>query len=101
MATSTPTTFFRGAASTTSTTLYTTPGATTSIVTELFLANSTSLQQNLTISLNGTPILPNIIIAAGAVLDFQIKQPLSSGQTISGFATSTGVIFHIAGVQVA
>lgn len=91
---------FRGAASTGSTTLYTTPSATTTIVTNIVVCNETTSSQTARIALNGVSILFDTPIAANSVAVFDLKQPLSATQTITGQASSTSVDFHIAGVEV-
>ena len=66
---------FRGAASTSSATLYTTPSATTTVVTNIAIANTT------------------------AYID--LKQVLDATDTIKGLASATTVDFHISGVEIA
>lgn len=91
---------FRGAASTTSTTLYTVPSSTTAVVTNIVICNETASSQTARIVLNGTSLIYDAPIAANSVAVFDIKQPLSATQTISGLASSTSVDFHIAGVEI-
>lgn len=92
---------FRGAASTSSTTLYTTPSATTTIVTEIVVSNTASAGATFTINLNGTAIVSGAGVAANDSTVIQIKQPIAATQTITGLASATSVNFHIAGVEVA
>lgn len=91
---------FRGAASTGSTTLYTTPSATTTIVTNIVVCNETASAQTFRILLNGVSLIYDASIGANSVAVFDIKQPLAATQTITGLASSTSVDFHIAGVEV-
>ena len=91
---------FRGAASTGSTTLYTVPAATTTIVTNIVICNETSSSQTARILLAGTSLIYDAPVAANSVAVFDIKQPLAATQTITGQASSTSVDFHIAGVEV-
>lgn len=91
---------FRGAASTGSTTLYTVPSATTAIVTNILVSNTASASATFTINLNGIAIFSSAPVAANTVVVLDLKQPLSSTQTISGSASATTVNFHIAGVEV-
>ena len=93
---------FRGAATTnTATTLYTVPSATTTIVTNIVVANTAASSATYTLSLNGVVIANAVAVGANdsAVLD--IKQPIAATQTIAGGASATTVNFHIAGIEIA
>lgn len=92
---------FRGAASTTSATLYTVPAGTTAIVTNIVACNETASAQTFRILLNGVSLIFDAPLAANTTATFELKQPLSATQTITGLASSTSVDFHIAGVEVA
>jgi len=92
---------FRGAASTSSTTLYTVPSATTTIVTEIVVANTASAAGTFTITLNGIAIASGTTVGATDSTIIQIKQPLAATQIIAGLASATTINFHIAGVEVA
>ena len=91
---------FRGAASTGSTTLYTVPSATTAIVTNIVVCNETNASQTFRMALNGVSVAFDTPVNANSVAVFDLKQPLSAGQTITGQASSTSVDFHVAGVEV-
>ena len=91
---------FRGNASTGSTTLYTVPAATTTVVTEIAACNTSSSSQTVTVSLNGVEILDAATVGADTTLVVPLKQPISATQTITGLATATTVRFHIAGVEI-
>jgi hypothetical protein len=93
---------FRGAATTnTSTTLYTVPANTTTIVTNIVVTNTASGDATFTLSLDDVT-LANLVTVGGydsTVLD--IKQVLSATDTIKGGASATTVNFHISGVEIA
>ena len=91
---------FRGAASTSNTTLYTTPSATTAIVTNIVIDNTSASEQTVTINLNGTALISSAPVAANASAFFDLKQTLAATQTISGSASATSVNFHISGVEI-
>ena len=95
-----PKVFFRGSASTGSTTLYTVPSATTAIITEIAACNTSSSTQTATVFLNGVEIIEAATIAADTTLVVPLKQPLSATQVIAGLASATSVRFHISGVEV-
>ena len=92
---------FRGAASTSNTTLYTVPSATTAIVTNVVVTNTATSSATFTLNLNGTAIQSASTIAANSSAYFDLKQVLAATQTIAGSASATTVNFHISGVEVA
>ena len=97
----TPTALYRGAATTTlTTTLYTVPSATTTIVTEILVANTASSSGTFTISLDGVIIANTITVGANDTTIIQCRQPLSATQTIQGGASATTVNLSISGVQI-
>jgi hypothetical protein len=93
-------TLFRGAASGTSTTLYTTPASTVTVVTSIIVTNTTSAQETFTLSLGGTVLAQDVLVASYDSLVIDVKQVLTATQTITGLASSTGVNFHLAGVEI-
>ena len=94
-------TLFRGAASTSSTTLYTVPAATTTVVTDIVVANTSATAGTFTISLNGTVFANTVTVGGNDSTIIQVKQPLTATQTIKGLASATTVNFHIGGVEIA
>lgn len=91
---------FRGAAATTSTTLYTVPSATNTIVTNIVVDNTSGSAQTFTINLDGIALLSSAPIAANASAFFDLKQVLATTKTITGLASATTVTFHISGVEI-
>lgn len=91
---------FRGAASTSNTTLYTTPSATTTIVTNIVVDNTSASAQTFTINLNGTALLSSAAIEPNASAFFDLKQAIAATQTVTGSASATSVTFHISGVEI-
>lgn len=96
----TPKKLFRGAASTGSTTLYTTPSATTTVVTNIVVTNTSGSSQTFTINLAGAAIASAATISANSLATFDIKQVINATETITGLASATSVIFHISGVEI-
>lgn len=92
---------YRGAAATSSATLYTVPAATTTTVTNIVVTNTAGTAANVTISLDGVVLLPAVSVAAGSMATFDLKQAIEATKVIAGFATATTVNFHISGVEVA
>lgn len=96
----TPTRFARAALTTTSATLYTVPAATTSIVTEIIINNTTAADVVPTISLAGVALVSNSPVPANGILVLGMKQILSAAETITGSASAAGLNVFISGVNV-
>ena len=95
----TPALFYRGAAATSSTTLYTVPSSTTSVLTDIVVSNTSADQQYVTMTVDGVNILPAVPISANTVINLQPKTVMATTKILAGFATSTDVKFHISGVE--
>lgn len=91
----------RTAASTSNATLYTTPSATTTIVTNIVVANTAATAATFDLSLDGVQIFNDAAIAANSTAFFDLKQVLVATDLIEGLASATTVNFHISGVEVA
>ena len=97
----TPKTLFRGAATTTtSTTLYTVPSATTAIVTNIVVTNTGSSAATFTIALDDVSLATAVNVTASDSTVIDLKQVLSAADTIKGGASATTVNFHISGVEI-
>lgn len=93
---------FRGAASTSSTTLYTTPSATTAIVTNIVVANtSSSLSGTFTLTLDSVEIAKDVVVATNDSVTIDLKQVLPTTKILAGLASATTMKFHISGVEIA
>jgi hypothetical protein len=91
---------FRGAATTGSTTLYTVPASTTTVITEIMVVNTTATQGTFTLSLDGVSIATAVIILGNDSTVIPCKQVLATTKTISGLASATTINFHISGVEI-
>lgn len=90
----------RTAAATTSTTLYTVPSATTAVITNIAVANTSSSSQTFSLTLNGVALHTTTAIAANSTVYIDLKQVLSASQVLAGLASATSVTFHISGVEI-
>lgn len=92
---------------TTTTVLYTVPAATATIVKEILLCNTDSAACTVTLQAGGTTgvadrILSAVSLAAGETKFVSLSTVLSTGQTITGGASSASVVgCKISGVEVA
>ncbi len=93
-------TLFRGAAATSSTTLYTAPTGVAVAVTNIAITNDSTSAVTATISLATIPLLGGISVAANSTQFVDLEQIIYNGETITGSASTTTVDFHIAGYEV-
>lgn len=94
-------TLFRGAATTsTGTTLYTVPSATTTVVTNIVVTNTAGTAGTFTLGLGGTNLATTVTVNALDSTVIDLKQVLTATQTITGGASATTINFHIAGVEI-
>lgn len=91
----------RTAAATSSTTLYTVPASTTTVVTNVLVANTASTAATFDLSLDDVQIANDVSVAANSITVIDLKQVLAQNKTIKGLASATSVNFHISGVEIA
>lgn len=91
---------FRGAASTTSTSLYTVPASTKTIVTDIVICNTDSSSATFSIELAGVSITSTTTIAANSIATFSMKQVMDAAEEITGDASAATISFHISGVEI-
>ena len=91
---------FRGAAATTSTTLYTTPATATAVVTNIGVTNTTTSAVTASILLDDVAILSSVAVDARTTIFVDLKQVVVASDTIKGSASTTAVNFHISGVEI-
>lgn len=101
----TPTILFRGAATTTLTTvLYTVPASTTAIVSSIAVTNTAATSATFTLAMGtagaNVALATAVTVAANSTTFIDLKQVLTTTMTITGGASATTVNFHISGIQV-
>jgi hypothetical protein len=90
----------RTAAATTSTTLYTVPSATTTVVSNIVICNPTGSAVTASMTINAIDLLGSVSIAANSTAFFDLKQVIPATQVIAGSASTTAVDFHVSGVEI-
>jgi hypothetical protein len=80
---------------------YTVPASTTTIATNILVANKSSASQTYTICLDTVCIAYQQSIAANGTVAIDLKQTLTTGKVIMGSASSPLVNLHISGMTVA
>ena len=93
--------FFRGAAATSSATLYTVPASTTTVVTNIVVTNTAATSATFTLLLDDVSIGTTVTVGAYDSTIFDLKQVLATTKTIKGLASAVTVNFHISGVEIA
>jgi D-aminopeptidase len=95
---------FRGAASTSSTTLYTVPStSTTTVVTNILVTNTTVSDATFTLLIDDISIATTILVGGSDTTVIDLKQVIPANatpKTIKGSASTTTVNFHISGVEI-
>jgi len=93
-------TIFRGAASTSSTRLYTAPTSTATIVTNIGITNTTTSAATATINFATVALVSSLSVPPNSTQFIDLQQIVFNGEEITGSASTTGVNFHIAGTEV-
>jgi hypothetical protein len=100
MADNTSFTLFRGAAVTSSTTLYTSPTNMAVCITNIAICNDSAGSLTASLSLGGVPLFTSLAVAANTTTYLTPDQIIYNGEVIAGSASSTAIDFHIAGYEV-
>jgi hypothetical protein len=100
MADNTSLTLFRGAAATSSTTLYTSPSSIAVCITNIAICNDSAGALTASLSLAGVPLISGLSVAANTTTYITPDQIIYNGEVIAGSASSTAIDFHIAGYEV-
>jgi hypothetical protein len=91
---------FRGAASTSSVTLYTVPSATTTVVTNIVVTNTASGAGTFNLLLDDVSLGTLVTVGGYDSTTIDLKQVLATTKTIKGLASATTINFHISGVEI-
>jgi hypothetical protein len=90
----------RTAAAVTSTTLYTVPASTTTVITNIAVCNNAATAATFTILLDDIELHKDTAVAANSTIYIDLKQVLATTKTIKGLASAITVDFHISGVEI-
>lgn len=93
-------TLYRGAAATSSATLYTVPAATSTLISTILVTNTSASNQTFTMTLDGVSIATTTVVPANDTNIIEIKQHLAATKVIAGLASATTVNFHITGIEI-
>ena len=93
-------TLYRGAAATSSTTLYTSPTGVAVAVTNIAIVNDSASAVTATINLATFPLIGGMSVPANSTQFIDLEQIIYNAETITGSASTTAVNFHISGYEV-
>ena len=91
----------RGAADTSSQTLYTVPAATTTLVSSIVVTNTASAIASFDMTFDSVSIANNVSVPANDSVILELKQVLEATDVIAGLASASTVNFHISGLEIA
>ncbi|OAT71867.1 hypothetical protein [Parageobacillus thermoglucosidasius] len=98
----TPKRLYKGTAGTTSSTAYTVPANTTTIVKNIVLTNKSASAATVTVVIAGTEIINNYSIDPNDTISVDLSLVMSAGETITVQASAANAInIYISGVEVA
>ena len=86
---------------TTGTTLYTVPSATTTVISNIVLSNTAATSSTFTLAIDGVNLASAVSMPANSITTIDLKQVLEATKTITGGASTTAVSIHISGVEIA
>jgi hypothetical protein len=90
----------RTAAATSSTTLYTVPASTTTVISNIAVVNTGGSAGTFTITIDGVALHSATSVPANTTVYIDVKQVLATTKIIAGFASATSINFHISGVEI-
>jgi hypothetical protein len=91
---------YRGAAATSSATLYTVPSSTTTLVTSIVITNTAGTAGTYTLLFNDVSMATTVAVPANDSVIVEPKQVVGAAQTIKGLASATTINFHITGLEI-
>lgn len=92
---------YKGTPGTTSTTAYTAPAATTTIVKNIIMTNKTALNATLTVTIAGTEVVYQYSVPAKDMITIDLTAVINATETITLIAgTASAVNVYISGVEV-
>jgi hypothetical protein len=83
-----------------SSTLYTTPMATKTTITNISISNNNSSASTIILAINGYNLLPNVSIAANTLLSIDTKIVMDAYEALTGYASQSSCYIHVSGVEI-
>ena len=93
----TPTKLYAGNAATSSVTIYTCPTSTRTIIKSIDIANTTASALTITLSAASSVLFPTISVSANDLLSWNGTHVLNATDTVTAYASASGVTIHMSG----
>lgn len=91
---------YRGSAPTTSTTLYTVPASTKTLVNSFVITNTASADASYSILMDGVTVAASAVVTANDSVIIEFKQVLEAADILAGFASASTVNFSVSGLEI-
>lgn len=91
---------YRGSAPTTSTTLYTVPSSTTTLVNSFIVTNTASAAATYSILMDGVEVASGASVDPNDSVLIEFKQVLDAADILAGFASASTVTFSVSGLEI-
>jgi LEA14-like dessication related protein len=91
---------FRGSVATSAADVYTVPAATTAVVTNIVLTNTTANVLTGTVKLATHEVLSAVTVPANGIFALDLKQVLDASETINADGSAAGLKLHISGMEI-
>ena len=91
----------RGEFALSSATIYTVPAGTTSVATNITVCNTTGSSISFYILLDGVELFSNTSINQYTTIVIDLKQAVGATKLITGYATASGLKYHLTGTEIA
>lgn len=91
----------KGTLGTSSTTLYTVPASTKTILKEIILCNKTATDATVTVVIDGATVIGGKTVAKNDTYVIEFHSIIEAGITITGLAgTATSIDYYLSGIEV-
>lgn len=90
----------RGEFATSSGTIYTVPAATTGVVTNISVCNTTASPVSFYLLVDGVELFSNTSINQYTTIVVDLKQAIGATKLITGYATAAGLKYHVTGTEI-
>jgi len=91
---------FRGNVGTSAADVYTVPSATTAVITNIVLTNTTSNVLTGTVKLGTHDVLSAVTVPANGIFAFDLKQVLDASETVNAIGSGAGLKLHVSGMEI-
>lgn len=91
---------FRGNVATSAADVYTVPSATTAVVTNIVLTNTTSSVLTGTVKLSTHEVLSAVAVPANGIFALDLKQVMDASEAVNAVGSAAGLKLHVSGMEI-